>query len=203
VSPVSRPAREQVRIFRSSDEFRAWLEEHHDTATELWVGYWRKGVAKTSMTYPEAVVEALCFGWIDGIGYRIDDELRTNRFTPRRRTSSWSAINIARVAELRAAGRMHHSGIRAFEERDRRKDAIYSYERAAQELPPEWLARLRANPAAWSHWSAERPSYRRTAIDWVASAKRLETRERRFETLLAASAAGIRPRPFVVERADR
>jgi uncharacterized protein YdeI (YjbR/CyaY-like superfamily) len=203
VSPVSRPAREQVRVFRSSDEFRAWLEENHDGATELWVGYWRKGVAKTAMTYPEAVAEALCFGWIDGIAYRIDDELRTNRFTPRRRTSSWSAINIAKVAQLRAAGLMHPAGIRAFEERDRRKDAISSFERAAQQLPPAWLARLEANPAAWSHWSAERPSYRRTAIDWVVSAKRPETRERRFEALLAASAAGTRPRPFIVEHLDR
>jgi uncharacterized protein YdeI (YjbR/CyaY-like superfamily) len=203
VSPVQRPSREQVRVFRSAAEFRAWLEENHDHATELWVGYWRKGVAKTSVTYAEAVAEALCFGWIDGVAYRIDDELGTNRFTPRRRNSNWSAINIAKIAELREAGRMHPAGLRAFEERDRRRDGIYSYERPPQELPPEWLARLQADTAAWAHWSSERPAYRRTAIDWVVSAKRPETRKRRFETLLAASASGTRPRPFVVERRDR
>jgi uncharacterized protein YdeI (YjbR/CyaY-like superfamily) len=203
VSPVTRPTRGQVRVFRSSDEFRAWLEENHDTAGELWVGYWKKGVHKASMTYGEAVDEALCYGWIDGIAYGIDDEVRTNRFTPRRRTSNWSAINIAKVAALRAAGRMQPAGIRAFEARDRRRDGTYSYERPPQGLSPEWLARLEADPAAWAYWSSQPPSYRRTVIDWIVSAKRPETRERRFDTLLTASAAGTRPRPFIVGRADR
>lgn len=109
-----------VRIFESAVDFRAWLEEHHDTAGELWVGYYKKGVPKTSITYPEAVEEALCFGWIDGQARRIDDEVSSIRFTPRRRMSNWSATNIAKVAELTAAGRMHPAGLRAFEERVRR-----------------------------------------------------------------------------------
>lgn len=114
------PTRDQVRIFPTAAWFRAWLEASHDTATELWVGYYKKGVAKTSMTYAESVEEGLCFGWIDGLTRRIDDEVYTIRFTPRRKTSNWSAINIAKVADLTAAGRMHPAGLRAFEERNRR-----------------------------------------------------------------------------------
>ncbi len=139
-----------VRIFQASVDFRAYLNEHHDTATELWVGYYKKGVSKSSMSYREAVEEALCYGWIDGIGKRVDDEVHTNRFTPRRKTSIWSAVNIAKVAELRAAGRMHLAGIRAFEERDRRNDAIYAYENAPQEFPPDWQARFEADATAWA-----------------------------------------------------
>ena len=144
-----------VRIFPTAADFRRWLEEHHDTASELWIGYYKKGVPKTSMTYAEAVEEALCFGWIDGQARRIDDEVTAQRFTPRRRTSSWSAINIAKIAELTAAGRMHPAGVRAFEERDRRKDAIYSYERPPQELLPDWLERFEADADAWAHWQSE------------------------------------------------
>jgi len=186
-----------VRIFSSPAEFRSWLEANHDSATELWVGYYRKGVPKTSMTYVEAVDEALCFGWIDGQTKRLDNEVTAQRFTPRRRTSNWSAINIGKVARLAAAGRMHPAGTRAFEERDRRRDATYSYERPPQELPPEWQARLEADAAAWTYWQAETPSYRRTAVYWVVSAKRPETRERRFAALVADSAAGRRVKPFL------
>ena len=113
-----------VRIFPAAADFRSWLESNHDVAPELWVGYYKKGVPKTSMTYAESVDEALCFGWIDGLTRRIDDEVYTTRFTPRRKASNWSAINIAKIAKLTAAGRMHAAGLRAFEGRDRRKDAI-------------------------------------------------------------------------------
>ena len=112
-----------VRVFASAADFRAWLEKHHDKAPEQWVGFYKTGVPKTSMKYPEAVEEALCCGWIDGLTKRIDDEVYTIRFTPRRKTSNWTAINIAKISELTAAGRMHPAGLRAFEERDRRKDA--------------------------------------------------------------------------------
>jgi uncharacterized protein YdeI (YjbR/CyaY-like superfamily) len=152
------------------------------------------------MTYSEAVEEALCFGWIDGITYRVDDELTATRFTPRRKGSNWSAVNIAKVAELTAAGRMHDGGLRAFESRDRRKDASYSYEGAALELEPEMLARFMADARAWAHWQAEQVSYRRTASHWIMSARRPETQERRFGELLETSRAGRRPKPFVVER---
>lgn len=203
MSPVQRPNRSQVLVFEAVDELRAWFDANHATAPEAFIGYYRKGVSKPSVTYAQAVEEALCFGWIDGIGYGIDDELRTNRFTPRRRTSSWSAINIAKVAELRAAGRMHPAGIRAFEERDRRRDQIYSYERPPQQLPDAWLARLRADVDAWTYWERQPPSYRNGATHWVMSAVKPETRERRFSQMLDASRAGTRRRPFLVSAAER
>lgn len=192
-----------VRMFATRGDFRAWLERHHDTAGELWIGYYKKRVAKAAMTYPEAVEEALCFGWIDGITYRLDDERTATRFTPRRRTSTWSAANIARIGELRAAGRMHPAGIRAFQERDRRKDQISSSERPPQELPMEWLARLRADQAAWAYWEAQPRSYRNLATHWILSAVRPETRERRFADLVSTARAGTRPRPFLVTREER
>jgi uncharacterized protein YdeI (YjbR/CyaY-like superfamily) len=200
MSPTNHDELPQVRIFPSAGDFRAWLERNHDRATELWIGYYKKGVAKASMTYLEAVEEALCFGWIDGQARRISEEVAGQRFTPRRRGSGWSAINIARMAELEAAGRVHPSGRRAFEERDRRKDASYSYERPPQSLPDDWRARFESDANAWSYWQSETPSYRRTATHWVLSAKRPETRDRRFSTLIAESAAGRRVKPFLVER---
>ena len=198
VSPVRRPSRDQVLVFGSREELRDWFEANHESAPAAFIGYYRKGVGKPSTTWAQAVEEALCFGWIDGITFRIDEEVTANRFTPRRRGSGWSAVNIIKVASLRAAGRMHPAGIRAFEERDRRKDQTYSYERPPQELPSELLARFRADTNAWAHWEAETPSYRRTATHWVTEGKRPETRERRFATLLAESRAGRRPRPFRV-----
>ena len=200
---MKQPDRSEVRIFRTAAEFREWLERHHDTIDHVWIGYYRKRVAKSAMTYGEAVEEALCQGWIDGITYRMDDEVIATRFTPRRPTSGWSATNIARVATLRAAGRMRPPGIRAFEERDRRKDGVYSYEQPPAQLPEAWIARFQADPAAWSYWEAETPSYRRTAAYWATSAKREETRERRFATLVADSAAGRRVKPFLVTREQR
>jgi uncharacterized protein YdeI (YjbR/CyaY-like superfamily) len=191
-----------VRIFRKAADFRRWLEKHHDTRRELWIGVYKKGVNKTAMTYLEAVDEALCFGWIDGQVRRVDDEVLAQRFSPRRPTSNWSAINIGKVARLMEAGRMRPAGIRAFEERDRRKDASYSYERTL-ELDADHQRRLEADPAAWANWSAEAPGFRRGAVNWVMSAKRAETRERRFAELLASAAAGTRPRPFVVTREQR
>jgi uncharacterized protein YdeI (YjbR/CyaY-like superfamily) len=201
--PITRPTPDEVHIFPSRDAFRTWLDQHHDSADALFVGYYKKGVPKAAMTYVEAVEEALCYGWIDGITYRMDEEVTATRFTPRRPTSIWSPTNIARVAELTAAGRMMSAGLRAFEERDRRKDASYSYEGVPSELPPSMLKRLQADIAAHDRWEAEWPSFRRTATHWVVSAKREETRQRRFTQLLEALRAGTRPRPFVVGRDGR
>ena len=192
-----------VRIFDTAADFRAWLEANHDTADHIWVGYYRKGVSKTAMTYPEAVEEALCMGWIDGQAGSVSDEVWSNRFTPRRKGSNWSVVNIGRVAALRAAARMHPAGIRAFEERDQPRDATYSYERPPENLPAEYLARFEADATAWDYWQAETPSYRRTASHWVLSAKRPETRERRFTTLVTDSAAGRRVKPFLAARTSR
>jgi uncharacterized protein YdeI (YjbR/CyaY-like superfamily) len=203
MSPIQRPTRDQVLVFATPEELRAWFEANHDTATDAFIGYYRRGVNRPSTTWAEAVEEALCFGWIDGITFRVDDEVTANRFTPRRKGSSWSAVNIAKVAELRGAGRMHSAGLRAFEERDRRRDAIYSYEQQPAELPAEWIERFRSDAAAWAHWESETPSYRRTATHWVVSAKRPETRARRFEMLVADAAAGRRVKPFLVSRPER
>jgi uncharacterized protein YdeI (YjbR/CyaY-like superfamily) len=203
VSPVRRPTRDQTRIFPSAADFRAWLDANHGTTTELFIGFYKKASGKSAMTYAEAVDEALCYGWIDGITFRIDEEVTATRFTPRRPTSNWSAVNIAKVASLREAGRMHTAGMRAFEERDRRNDRAYSYERPAQDLPAPWLDRFRADDEAWAFWTGETPSYRRTVTHWVLSAKRSETRERRFATLLADSAARRRVGPMLVSREQR
>ena len=190
-------------MFATAAEFRAWLDANHDSSDALFIGYYKKGVPKQAMTYPQAVEEALCYGWIDGITFRIDDELTATRFTPRRKGSSWSAVNIAKMAELKAAGRLHAAGLRVFEERDRRKDASYSYERPPLELEADMLARLKADSGAWEHWQAEQRSYRRAASYWVMSAKKPETRERRFAELLEVSRDGRRPKAFIVERAGR
>lgn len=201
--PITRPTRADVRLFDTAADFRTWLDANHDSADALFIGYYKKGVQKRAMTYPQAVEEALGYGWIDGITFRIDDELTATRFTPRRKGSSWSAVNIAKMAELKAAGRLHDAGRRAFEERDRRKDASYSYERPPLELDADMLDRLKADSRAWQHWQAEQRSYRRAASYWVMSAKKPETRERRFAELLEVSHAGTRPRAFIVEAAGR
>jgi uncharacterized protein YdeI (YjbR/CyaY-like superfamily) len=203
MATISSPTLEDIRIFPTAAAFRAWLEANHGAATELWVGYYKKGVPKTSMTYPQSVDEALCFGWIDGLTKRIDDEVYTIRFTPRRKTSNWSAVNLPKIAELTAAGRMHPAGVRAFEERDRRKDAIYSYERPVADLPADMLERLRADEAAHAYWQSRTASFRRQVTYWIVSAKRAETRERRFSALLSNAAAGRDPQPLLVSREQR
>ena len=184
------PTPTKVAVFTGVADFRDWLMAHHSSATELWVGYYKKGVPKTSMTYKESVDEGLCFGWIDGITRRMDDEVYAIRFTPRTRHSTWSAVNVARMGELMATGRAHRAGINAFEARREDNTGIYSYENRPADLPDEYLARLTANEAAWSWWQAQRPGYRRIATWWVISAKQEPTRERRLATLIEDCAAG-------------
>ena len=178
-----------ARFFGSPEEWRAWLEEHHDREAELLVGYHKRGTGRTSMTWAESVDEALCFGWIDGVRRRIDDERYSIRFTPRRPRSRWSAVNVARVAELTAAGRMRPAGLAAFEART--EEGTYSYEQQREAvLDEERERRLRAVPAAWAFWSAQPPWYRRATTHWVMSAKREATRDRRLAQLIENSAAG-------------
>jgi uncharacterized protein YdeI (YjbR/CyaY-like superfamily) len=188
--PISRPDRSQVLLFPDAASLRSWLEAHHATESEAWFGYYRKDAGKTSVTYAEAVDQALCFGWIDGITYRVDEEVTTNRFTPRRGGSYWSAVNIAKVERLRAAGLMAPAGLKAYDARDRSAELRYSYEHRPADLSGPMLSRLRADPAAAAYWDAQSAAYRRTAAFWVTSAKREATRERRLETLIADSAAG-------------
>ncbi len=190
------PERKDVLVFPSRGELHDWFEQHHATEREAWIGYYRKSVPRTSIRYPEAVDEALCFGWIDGIGYSITDEIYANRFTPRRKRSTWSAANVRRVGELRGEGRMHPSGLAAFEARTTDRTGIYSYENRPADLPDAYRELLQANPAALRYWEGQTPGYRRTATWWVVSAKREQTREKRLATLIADSAAGRMARPF-------
>jgi uncharacterized protein YdeI (YjbR/CyaY-like superfamily) len=181
--------------FERPEDFREWLERHHDSERELWVGYHRKASGKASMTWPESVDEALCFGWIDGIRKRVDAERYMIRFTPRRARSLWSAVNIARVSALTEEGRMRPAGLAAFEARREDRSGIYSHEqRASAVLDPAYEERFRAKTRAWAWFEARPPSYQQAAIRWVMTAKREETRERRLRTLVEASAAG-RPIP--------
>ena len=187
--------------FETPEAFRRWLEQHHANEREVWVGYYRKSTGKPSMTWKESVDEALCFGWIDGIRKRIDDERYTNRFTPRRPGSNWSAINIRRVNELIDEGRMRPVGLRAFEARRKDRSGIYSYEqRHRARFSAEFEKRFRAKKRAWAAFEDRPPSYRQAAIVWVMSAKKEETRERRLAQLIEASAAGRTVPPLTPRR---
>jgi uncharacterized protein YdeI (YjbR/CyaY-like superfamily) len=184
-------------FFRTPAKFRAWLEKNHATSEELWVGFYKVGSGKPSITWPEAVAEALCFGWIDGIRKSIDDESYTNRFTPRKRKSNWSNVNIAKVEELIAAGLMTAAGLAAYALRSKSRSGVYSFEGKAAKLDDEMEKALRRNGAAWRFFSSQAPYYQRVASHYVASAKKPETRARRLAALIAHSAKGERLPQFV------
>ena len=198
MSPTPQPR--NVIFFANPGELRDWLDANHETADELWLGYWKKGTGRPSVIWTQAVDEALCVGWIDGVLQRIDHERHAQRFTPRRKGSNWSAINVAKVEKLTAEGRMRPAGIRAFEARTPERTGVYSYEREAEPLTDEELARFRSNAAAWADWEGRPPSYRRGATAWVTSAKQPATRERRLATLIEDSSAGRLIRPMRVAR---
>jgi len=180
-------------FFKTPAEFRAWLKKHHKSAGELWVGYYRKDSGKPTVTWQESVDEALCFGWIDGIRKKISDEAYTNRFTPRRATSNWSAINIARVAELTKLKRMQPAGVAAFEKRTEKKSRVYHYEQKdIPEFPPEIEKRFKKNKKAWEFFLRLPPYYRKGETRWITSAKQEETRMRRLDKVMAACESGRR-----------
>ena len=182
-------------FFATEADFRAWLETHHASATELLVGFWKKASGRPSIDWPQARDQALCFGWIDGIRKTRDDDSYTIRFTPRRRGSVWSKVNVARFEALKAAGRMTPAGERAFEagKEDR---SHYSYESEARSLEPAEEKLLRANRAAWADWENRPPGYRKVVLHWVTSAKKPETRARRLAKLIDDSAAGRKIGPM-------
>lgn len=182
----------QPTFFETPAAFRKWLAKHHAKATELLVGFYKTDSGRPSITWPESVDQALCFGWIDGVRRRIDDVSYSIRFTPRKPTSNWSAINIAKVAELTRLGLMQPAGLRAFEQRREEKSGIYAYENAPRTLDSAYEKTFRANKKAWEYFSGQAPSYRRVCIYWVMGAKKEETRERRLRTLIDDSAAGRR-----------
>jgi len=181
------------RFFRAPADFRAWLHAHHGTETELWIGFYKVKSGKGGMVYREALDEALCYGWIDGLVRRVDEDCYAQRFTPRRRDSTWSLVNTRRVKDLIAQGRMHPAGLAAFEGRDRKKAGLYSFEQQQEaRLAPSFARQLKANAAARAFFEAQPRGYRRLATWWVMSAKKEETRARRFARLLDDSAAGRR-----------
>ena len=181
-------------FFASAEEFRAWLEANHETATELWTVLRRKHVADRGLTWDEAVPEALCFGWIDSVAQRIDEDSVRQRWTPRKSSSVWSTVNIAHVERLVAEGRMRPAGLAAYEKRTPERSGVYAYESGGA-LSDEQRSRLLANPAAAAFWERATTSYRTVAENWVVSAKREETRESRLAQLIEDSAAGVLIKP--------
>jgi uncharacterized protein YdeI (YjbR/CyaY-like superfamily) len=182
--------REQPIFFAKPAQFRAWLQKHHATWPEQWIGFYRKDSGRPSITWPEAVDEALCFGWIDGLRKSVDKESYKIRFTPRRLKSTWSAVNTRRIEALARQGRVHPAGDQAFSQRLPGKTGVYSYEnRRSAVLSSAARRQFRSSRAAWNWFQNQPASYRQTAIWWVVSAKRDETREKRLATLISDSAA--------------
>ena len=175
-------------FFADAQKFRAWLAKNHDKLDEAQIGFYKKGSGIPSMTWQEAVDQALCYGWIDGKVNRIDDVSYMHRFTPRKPTSNWSAVNIKRAKELIEEGLMQPAGLEAFNRRSEDKSAIYSYEqRKNPKLPPEYEKRLRKNKKAWSYFDKQAPYYKKVVVYWVTSAKKEETRLRRLQQLIGHS----------------
>lgn len=186
-----------VTYFATPADFRAWLQQNHATADVLWVGYWRKATGTPSVTWEETVDAALCFGWIDGLRKTIDDTAYAIRFTPRREGSNWSRRNIDRYTALAADGRILESGRTAWSKRREDRSGIYSFEQDARpQLSRDYVARLKADPAAWKDWEARPPGYKWRVAHWVMSAKREETRERRLVALIEDSGLGRKIKPF-------
>ena len=180
------------RFFRTQSEFRKWLERNHAKETELLVGFYKKGTGKASLTYPEALDEALCFGWIDGVRRSFGDDSYTIRFTPRKAKSIWSNVNVRHVERLKKEGRMAPAGLKAYELKDPKKTGIYAFENRPRELSPAYEKKFRANKKAWEFFEKQPPGYKRLMTYRVMEAKQEETRQRRLAQLIEASAKGVR-----------
>ena len=182
----------QPKFFTSPEKFREWLERNHDGATELLIGFHKKSSGKKSVTYAEALDEALCFGWIDGVRKNLNETSYTIRFTPRKPTSIWSNINVKHVERLQKEGRMHRAGTEAYERRAPERTGIYSFENAPRELPPEYEKTFRQNKAAWKFFQEQPAGYKRLMVFRTVSAKKEETRLRRLKQLIESSEKGER-----------
>ena len=190
------------RFFASPAEWRRWLAAHHDNENEVWVGFYKKASGRPSISWPESVDEALCFGWIDGIRKSLDELSYVIRFTPRRAGSTWSAVNVRRVKELTKGRRMRQPGVRAYRVRTDEKTAVYSFEqRRTVTLPAPYEREFRTNEPAWRFFTAQAPWYQRTCTWWVITAKREETRLKRLRTLIANSAHSRTIGPMMRTRA--
>lgn len=188
----------EPRFFRSEMEFRRWLEKNHDKTAELVVGFHKLDCGKPSITYPEARDQALCFGWIDGVRSSLNSTSYTVRFTPRKPKSIWSAVNIGRVEELSKLGHMTPAGLKAFQAREESRSRVYSFENKPTQFDPPFEKKFRANKKAWTFFEAQTHSYKRTAMFWVMSARKEETKAKRLDDLIACSAKGKWPKPFII-----
>ena len=177
----------KIKYFKSASEFRRWLEVNHARLSEIWVGFFKKDSGKGGLNYVEAVDEALCFGWIDGLKKRVDELSYTHRFTPRKPKSNWSRINIQHVERLKKAGRMTPAGLEAYAAREPERSGVYSFESAPRRLAAADEKQFKADKTAWEFFQQQPPGYQRLAICWVVSAKKPETRARRLGRLIAAS----------------
>ncbi len=180
------------KFFSTPVEFRKWLEQNHDQATELLIGFHKKSSVKKSMTYHEALDEALCFGWIDGVRRRLNETSYEQRFSPRKSNSIWSLINVNHVERLKKEGRMHAAGLAAFERKDPKRTGIYAFENRPKQLAPEYEKRFRQSKLAWKFFESEPPYIKKVCIHWVMSAKKEETQLRRLGQLIENSAKGVR-----------
>ncbi len=183
-------------FFPKPSDFRQWLEKNHDIVKELWVGYYKKASGIPSITWPESVDEALCFGWIDGLRKSIDKKSYKIRFTPRRTGSHWSAVNIKRVKELKTLGLMQPAGLEAFEKRDEKKSKQAAHEQENIKLPEALELKIKANKKAWDFFQLLAPTYKKTSVWWVISAKQETTRLKRLDTLIASSEKGEKIPPL-------
>ena len=182
----------EIKFFQTAAELRDWFIEHSATETELWVGFYKKDSGKPSISWPESVDEALCFGWIDGVRKTIDDESYTIRFSPRKPKSIWSAVNIRNVERLTAEKRMQPAGLKAFAARKENRSGVYAYEQRPTEMIEPYASQFRRNKAAWKFFQAQPPYYRKTLTWWIVSAKQEKTRLDRLAKLIEASAKGQR-----------
>ena len=188
------------KFFKWPAAFRNWLEVYHATAKELWVGFYKKSSGKPSITWPESVDEALCFGWIDGLRKNIDEDSYMIRFSARKPHSIWSAVNIRNAERLIKEGRMQPAGLKAYEARKENRSGIYSHEQRSPELVEPYLGKLKRNRKAWEFFQAQPPSYRKAINWWIVSAKKEETRLKRLEQLIEESAQGRRIPPLLQKK---
>ena len=182
----------EPKFFPTPEDLRQWLAENHEKLDEQWIGFYKKSTGIPSITWPESVDQALCYGWIDGLRKSIDGKSYKIRFTPRRPKSTWSAVNIKRIAELKEMGLMQAPGLAAFERRTEKNSEIYSYERDKMKLDPAYEAKIRENEKAWAFWQKLAPSYKKSTTHWVMSAKQEATRQRRLGILIQSSEEGLK-----------
>jgi uncharacterized protein YdeI (YjbR/CyaY-like superfamily) len=180
------------KFFATQEKFREWLEKNHASATELLVGFHKKSSGKKSITYAEALDEALCFGWIDGVRRSLDETSYQQRFTPRRTRSIWSLVNVKHIERLKKEGKMHAAGLAAYEQRDPKRTGIYAFENAPRELSAEYEKEFRKTKGAWEYFQTYPPYLKKTVSYWVMSAKKEETRAARLQRLIESAARGER-----------